>query len=226
MSQKIVMARIRKLLALSKSGNPHEAAVALERAQQLMREHVISEDDLELSGIGAFRSHLPGTAKLRPAQWQGLLAGMICRTFGVRAMFVVGKGAFRFYGRIERAEPAAYTHAVLGRQLREARSDFLRNQNKRIKRTTKIARADSFAEGWIYVVRSKAQALSIPATELQLIETWAARECGTMDTVKTRKARDVRGSGGAFMSGAIAGQSAQLHTPMRAGQQPLALGRG
>ncbi|GCE83023.1 DUF2786 domain-containing protein [Komagataeibacter diospyri] len=52
MSQKAVMERLKKLIALSRSSNAHEAAAALARAQQLMREHKITEDDLVLSNMG------------------------------------------------------------------------------------------------------------------------------------------------------------------------------
>ena len=46
MSKKAVMERLKKLMALSRSSNVHEAAAAMERATQLMREHQITEDDL------------------------------------------------------------------------------------------------------------------------------------------------------------------------------------
>lgn len=46
--KKKMMERLKKLLSLSRSANEHEAAAALGKAQELMRELEITEDDLEL----------------------------------------------------------------------------------------------------------------------------------------------------------------------------------
>lgn len=46
---KAVLERVRKLLALGQSSNPHEAAAAMGHAQKLMREHGISDADLRLA---------------------------------------------------------------------------------------------------------------------------------------------------------------------------------
>ncbi|MCI1796572.1 DUF2786 domain-containing protein [Acetobacter lovaniensis] len=51
MSKKAIMERLKKLMALSRSSNVHEAAAAMERATQLMQEHQITEDDLVLSNV-------------------------------------------------------------------------------------------------------------------------------------------------------------------------------
>ena len=49
-----VIARIRKLLALSRSSNPHEASLAAEKAQEIMFAHSLSMAEVEAStGAGA-----------------------------------------------------------------------------------------------------------------------------------------------------------------------------
>ncbi|AZV39952.1 DUF7168 domain-containing protein [Komagataeibacter xylinus] len=222
MSQKSVMERLKKLMALSKSGNPHEAAAALARAQQLMQEHQITEDDLVLSNVGEFACRFTWGAKSRPARYQTRLWSMINGVFGVRSVFMVGTGQIRFYGLSSRAELAAYTCNVLSRQLRQARSDFLRAQNKRIKRTTKISRADNFAEGWILAVRSKAQNLTIPFEEEQLLLRYEGTALGEMEEMKGRAAPLSRRSDQAFVDGCREGRRAQLYAPL-SGEKRLAI---
>lgn len=46
-----ILEKLKKLLALSKSDNPHEAALALQRAQKLMLAYNITQADLALSDI-------------------------------------------------------------------------------------------------------------------------------------------------------------------------------
>lgn len=47
-----ILDKLKKLLALSKSDNPHEAALALQRAQKLMGAYGISQSELELADFG------------------------------------------------------------------------------------------------------------------------------------------------------------------------------
>lgn len=46
-----IIDKIKKLLALSKSDNPNEAWLALEKARQLMNEYGVSETDLAFAEI-------------------------------------------------------------------------------------------------------------------------------------------------------------------------------
>ncbi|QHC35392.1 DUF2786 domain-containing protein [Komagataeibacter xylinus] len=222
MSQKSVMDRLKKLMALSKSGNPHEAAAALERAQQLMQEHQITEDDLVLSNVGVFGCCFTWSAKSRPTRYQTRLWSMINGVFGVKSVFKEGTGQIRFYGLSSRAELAAYTCEVLSRQLSQARTDFLRSQNKRVKRTTKISRADNFAEGWILSVRSKAQRLAIPFEEEQLLLRYESTAFSDLSEMTGRAAPPSRRSDQAFTDGYREGRKAVLHAPL-SGENRLAI---
>ena len=48
---KRILDKIKKLMALAGSNNPHEAANALRKAQLLMQQYQLSEADVELSDI-------------------------------------------------------------------------------------------------------------------------------------------------------------------------------
>ncbi|MFT8890212.1 MAG: DUF2786 domain-containing protein [Acetobacter papayae] len=222
MSKKAIMERLKKLMALSRSSNVHEAAAALERATQLMREHQITEDDLVLSNVTECNTSFVWGAKVNPAQYQTWLWAMIQQVFGVECVFTPYSGHMTFYGLSCRAEMAAYTCDVLSRQLSRARADFLKSQNKRLKRQTKISRADNFAEGWIVAVRSKAQSMMISKEEKALMLTYAQRTWGQTETIGGRPAREARGTSEAFGSGYREGKNANLHRPMST-QERLAI---
>lgn len=216
MSKKAIMERLKKLMALSRSSNVHEAAAAMERATQLMQEHQITEDDLVLSNVTECNTSFAWGAKVNPAQYQIWLWGMIQDVFGVEAAFTAYAGRVTFYGLSSRAEMAAYTCDVLSHQLKRARAEFLKSQNKRLKRQTKINRADNFAEGWIVAVRSKAQSMMVSQEEKTLMLTYTKRKWGQMETMSGRSAREARGTSEAFGSGYREGKNANLHRPMSA----------
>lgn len=216
MSKKAIMERLKKLMALSRSSNVHEAAAAMDRATQLMHEYQITEDDITLSNVTECNATFVWEAKVYPAKYQTRLWSMIQGVFGVQCVFTPYAGHITFYGLSGRAEVAAYTYDVLSRQLRRARAEFLKSQNKRLKRQTKISRADHFAEGWIVAVRSKAQSMVISKEERALMLTYAQCTWGQTETISARNAREARGTSEAFGSGYWEGKNASLHRPMSA----------
>lgn len=225
MSKKAIIERLKKLMALSRSSNVHEAAAAMERATQLMQEHQITEDDLVLSNVTECNTSFAWGAKVNPARYQTWLWNMIQDVFGVEWVFNTHSSHVTFYGLSCRAEMAAYTCDVLSRQLRCARADFLKSQNKRLKRQTKISRAENFAEGWIVAVRSKAQSMAVSQDERTLMLTYAKRTWGQLESLSMRAAREARGTSEAFGSGYREGKNANLHRPMSAQERLVIEGR-
>ena len=69
MNREDALKKIKKCLALSRSANEHEAAVALRQAQHLMREHGLREQDVSL----ADGHHNLAAAKLAGVEptWRG-----------------------------------------------------------------------------------------------------------------------------------------------------------
>ena len=51
-----IIEKVKKLLALSESNEPHEAALAMEKARALMTEHGISVSDLKVADVKAAMS--------------------------------------------------------------------------------------------------------------------------------------------------------------------------
>lgn len=73
--KKKLLDRLKKLMALSRSANEHEAASALEKTQALMREFAITEDDLDLADYGTTESP---AVFIKSRQRLPIYAGMLC----------------------------------------------------------------------------------------------------------------------------------------------------
>lgn len=148
-----LLKKIKKLMALSQSSNPHEAAKALELAQKLMVENDLNQSDVlfsEYNGKQEFAINTP--------RYVHMLANVIEKSFGVEGYFSnedpehgVGRSKFHivFFGKDEAPAIASYCFDVLYRQLQKSRKEFNATQSKRLKRSTAIARADNFCEGWV-----------------------------------------------------------------------------
>jgi Protein of unknown function (DUF2786) len=143
--------KIKKLLRLAASDNPHEAAAAMRQARALMEKFRLEESDIQLSEI--YESAARSGSKITPAQWEANLAGCVKRAWACELMFMAGLGEWRFIG--EFAEVASYGMTVLLRQVRQARRDFITDTLKRCKPSTKTKRADVFCDAWVWEVRKK-----------------------------------------------------------------------
>ncbi len=120
-----IMEKIQKLLALSESSNPNEAAIALQRAQKLMAEHQIKGDDPGLFGITSKKVPVPPA--LRDKECALTLCSIISLSFGTRH-YVSYNGSsitdVTFVGRADRIEGAIYIFTFLCRQAAAAKSAY------------------------------------------------------------------------------------------------------
>lgn len=91
MSNQIVE-RVKKLLALAKSSNEHEAALAMQKASELMLEHGIKEITGDV---------IEGQVTDKDKKWVGVLGRAAGTLYGVTPMFIRGTDRFRFIGRPE-----------------------------------------------------------------------------------------------------------------------------
>ncbi|WP_102797343.1 DUF2786 domain-containing protein [Bowmanella denitrificans] len=173
MSSDKIIDKIKKLLALAKSSNPHEAAAALSRAQKLMQQHSIDQQSVALSDCDRV-SHLLDSGRVN--SYEAALVDTINRAFGVEAVF--SKSFLRqeyyvyFLGIKPQPELARYCFSVLYRQLKDARSEYVANQPKQCKRTTKTQRGDAFAWGWVGEVKARVQAFALTEEQQVLIQEY------------------------------------------------------
>lgn len=207
---KRILDKIKKLMALAGSNNPHEAANALRKALLLMQEHQLSESDIELSNIAEHSATLANTSKSQP-KWNMILMGMIKQTFGVTSYFNPGLRRCFFVGYQDRAKIAAYCYTVLARQLKAARREFLGRLNKRLLPKTKTARADLFCEGWVSGVYQQVRALVPSEKEQALVAQYMSNIHSRLKEAKVREANTTARDQYAGDAGFTAGKSVKLN---------------
>ena len=111
-----ILERIRKLMALSKSANIHEAATAAAMSQRLMQEHKLTEADVSNEEGGTKEWHeIPLGAKGFMSVWRFKLVTSVSRAFFCEAVGLrVGKRRkVRMVGRKEDAALAVYMFGYL-----------------------------------------------------------------------------------------------------------------
>ncbi len=105
-----ILEKLKKLPALSKSDNPHEASLALQRVQKLMQTYGITRDDIALSDIDESISNYWAAGSVNPPRYMLGLLGIIRAAFGVESIIHSGhKPSVGFYGNKGRVELASYT---------------------------------------------------------------------------------------------------------------------
>lgn len=130
-----ILDRIKKLLALSHSSNPSEAAIALSRAQKLMQEHSISMNDVNLSEINELEVDAPPALRARNLMFA--LGNIISRSFGTDHFFNTVNGKITtivFIGPKDRVDVAVYNFTLLSRQLAVIKKEFAAKERAKIVR--------------------------------------------------------------------------------------------
>ncbi len=120
MNQAKVIDRIKKLLELSKSSNPNEAALAASRAADLMAEYELSEAQIrivDLSPAGKICNRYQaneGNNKKRVA-WHGTVLGALAKSMGC-TWYWSGPNP-QLFGRESNVQTVAYTYQYLVREI-------------------------------------------------------------------------------------------------------------
>ena len=221
-----VLEKLKKLLALAKSDNPHESALALQRVQKLMQTYHITSDDIALSDIDESISNYWAAGSVNPPRYMLGLLSIIQAAFGVDSIIHSGfKPSVGFYGNKDRVELASYTWDVLARQLTAARKNYIKQQNRRIKNTTKTSRGDKFAEGWVLAVRSEINLFAMSREGRELARLWLEQKYPDSGTTCGREAGKTRDSNISRLHGYKEGENVRLHQPV-SGQEQRKLGSG
>lgn len=218
MSNQKAIERIKKLMRLaSKSTSKGEAANALSQAQKLMAKHGLQTDSPELAGVNEVKASSKTQSQSIPTHISALIR-LICSAFGCHAIRTLNdertKLCITFVGHAERPTIAQYAYEVLERQLLKARKEYLGTLNKRIKQSTKVARADVFCVAWVMAVDEKVQKMAMSDDEIYQITTYRDNRWNDTSAPKTRQVSLKNTRGGdtaAMMAGHAAGSEAQLN---------------
>lgn len=94
--QKIIT-KLQKLLALSASDNENEAALAMQKAEELMREHNLSVADVALDGSGADvdTTEIEGSTK-NQQKWEMSLGAIITYSFNGKVVVSKNGNGWKF----------------------------------------------------------------------------------------------------------------------------------
>ncbi|MBB99186.1 MAG: hypothetical protein CML67_06575 [Rhodobacteraceae bacterium] len=219
---KKIIDKIRKCLALARSGNENEAASALAKARELMDAHGVRERDLELADIEEATARA-GRAK-RPPLWETVLSNTVCKALQVTC-FLDESGDRTFVGRGASAEVASYAFAVLFRKLKTARAAYITAHLKRCKPARKRARADAFCEAWAAAVYVKIQSLFPDQHEDEVVARYIAQRHPTLVPVGCRRSSAQGAAAGRDrLRGVVAGRDVDLNAGLEGDTvQPLAL---
>lgn len=232
MTREEAILKIKKCLALAKSANENEAAIALRQAQSLMREYQIDPDLLDI-----VEAKCESKATKTPSTWETYLVKTISAAMQCKPLFSQGYSGFGiksqwiFIGVDPAPEVAAYAFEVLYRQVNKARKNFIEITLKRVTvKKNKTRRADLFCEGWVESVRGLITNFStvIPTNTSERIEKYLKQTRGELSsfTPKDRnkgKPFNERAESD-FRAGKQSGKSAQLNQAMNGGAPMEKLG--
>lgn len=214
MDQDRILDKIKKCLEMAKGkgSNPNEAEIALRQAHKLMEAYNLEMGDVLASMAG--EAKVPAGSEGDPPAWRVRLAQVCASAFGTH--LVIGtswaeSASFRFIGCAAAPELAGYAYQVLERQLQRARRDYLVTQ-KRCKRSTKVARGDAFAHGWIEAVWTKVRNMAgVDDNIVEAIQAYMAKHYPNLKTAELKRRKPKARDESAGDAGYAAGQSARLH---------------
>jgi len=227
MADEQIIARIRKCLALSKSGNEHEAAAALRQASKMMSMHAIS--DVDILASEATEESTKARSKSRPVRWEIALAQIIAGAFGCQYLFAGGKyvkqGQWLFVGCGSAPEIARYAFEVLMRQVLRARKEYIKNRLLLYTAATKTRRADLFCQGWIVSASEKVSSLAVNDSHKRSIDAYLKKNHSSMceKNVKASNKKLSQADIVDLQRGARSGESAIIHMGVDGHRSPLAL---
>lgn len=168
MSDDKLMDRVRKLLALAQSSNPHEAAAAMAKAKALMDEHRLTMTDLERATIGQtdIRSRF-SVSKMKP--YELVVVQLAAKAFGGEVLWRrssshrSGESVYGCYTLVApkaELEVASWMVNYLLDRLQKGRAEFVSSLSPYLPRDAKIREADGFCTGWTLAVGEKLRALA------------------------------------------------------------------
>jgi hypothetical protein len=240
--QKIID-KLHKLLALSASDNENEAALAMKKAEELMREYNLSVADVALDGSGAHVGSAEVCGLTKTSQtWEISLGSSIARTFNGRAIRVKNSNGWSFTFVAGQTDLRIITD--LFERLRSAikrMSQAYVNSAKNFTRTHGKSLHNSYRLGMINTISQRLDllkkntapddnrnAFGMSGTALMVIKDKAVdqRVDRLFPRVKKTTSRANRVDGNAYQQGMTDGNNVSLHRSVDGGScAPLSLRR-
>lgn len=210
--------KIRKLLALSRSSNPHEAAVALQKATALMEEHQIKNIDL-IPQQDVTHSDLEEITRQHYI-WARLLAKSCAQLFDCTTLNYPDMRAFRFIGSEENILCANQLFWHLFKAWKGMCANDYKNDQPSDRKLYRKSHGIGFAHIiWERVVEltDKRHKNIVNSTGTDLVVVTNAKVKDYMETnfkVRTAKSRALTASSSGYSQGAAAGKKINLVAPV------------
>ena len=156
-----IMDKIKKLLRLGRSSNPHEAALALQRAMELAQANGIRLASIDPDDeVGGIRHKERAEARLHYEK--RLAIGIIQEFFSVR--IIRGWNNLKIVGRASDIQIAEYAYVYVVRACRLCMASWAKDEASARRRVT-INKRRSFILGFMEGVRKNLHKLSIQSSE-------------------------------------------------------------
>ena len=182
--------KIKKCLALSRSGNEHEAGNAMRQAQALMRQHNVEHKDVLAMHVREARVRT--RSKSQPTKWEHYLVNAVCHAFVCESLYMCyeqEKAVWAFIGEGPSAQVAAYAYEVLHRQIASGRRRFIAEHCKGRSAKVKRTHADLYSEAWVAGLLKKVNAFARATLQSETINAYMAKhypQVGEAESVKSR----------------------------------------
>jgi len=227
---KRIMRRIKKCLALSKSDNEHEAAMALRQAKKLMEEYGISMGRAEEPEVDVRDLSEGKIARCNMLDHELGLYITIADFFG--CIMLMRNRWPVFAGEAPAPEIAEYAAVTLLRQLRRNRKEFVEDTKRLIPNPTRAqvrTMNQTFGTAWVYSASKKIEAFAQGVTEKNRgIYTRAVAGEEPIREHQMRGTGTIKGNPLAelaLIAGQVEGRKAELNHGMHGSEpQPLLTG--
>ena len=172
MEQDRIIERIRKLLRLSQSANPHEAALAAERVQQMLSEYNLTMEAVGCDAETAGARQINRKTRKALEKWAYALASRTARAFDCKYYHNPDTGETSFVGVGADPEVCGWMYGYLYKTLLRLASEHMRGPARRLRSAkSKREARNSFLFGAVDVISSRmiAQKKVAPVTSDALV---------------------------------------------------------
>lgn len=217
MERNRIIERIRKLLNLSRSSNPHEAALAAEKVQRMLSEYNLTmESVLEDGKTKADTVHRKTRKDLE--KWAYMLAGRTAYAFDCNYYHSLETGETSFVGVGADPEVCGWMYEYLYRTLLRLASEYMRGPARRL-RSPKAKREarSSFLVGAVEVISDRmiAQKRATPVTPWSLVPVKDSLIRAAMpDDIRSKPLNTGRLRDDHLCAGRLAGEGVSLSMPL------------
>lgn len=223
--QSKIIDKIKKLLNLSKSPNPNEAAVAMKMAISLMNKHKITQETIDENDIVINNVYCCVTnAFERMPKYETYFINSISHIFGVRVIYnyVGDKKAYSVYGYKERVDVASYVIEVIARKLKYLRKSFMKTTDFQwwYSKSDKTNAADLYCYGWVDgVVANVDEVFDMSEDENLALDRFTEKQWDDLESVYTRSTKRYINDEDFMGNGYEIGQKEQILNPITGAQR-------